>query len=299
MKKFSGKILLFGEHSVLYGSDALAIPFGKYSGSLTFGGDSEDAVRSNAVLKQYFFFLKKEEKTSALLDLGRLEAELSQGLWFFSSIPQNYGVGSSGALVAALFDRFGREEQNLNITELKQRLSELESWFHGRSSGFDPLVSYLHSPVVLHNGIPSVLEPEQMERKDFQVFLVDSGQPASTRKHTSGFLELFINKTFETLFFGSYIPLVNRAVSSFLSGSADFEENLAAVSAFQCNYFSFLFPAEFIDLMKEGFGNRAFYLKLCGSGGGGFLLGFTRKMEETREWMDEKGVLIIESSHLI
>lgn len=281
---------MFGEHSVLYRSDVLAIPFGKYSGSFVFGGDSDEAVLSNRILKQYFSFLKEDKKRFAFLDLGRLEAELSQGLWFSSSIPQNYGVGSSGALVAALFDRFGREQKNLNISELKQRLSELESWFHGRSSGFDPLVSYLHSPVLLRGGIPSVLEPEETEKSGFQVFLVDSGQPSSTRKHTAGFQELFSDKSFETLFYSSYIPLVNQTISSFLAGSVDFEENLTAVSAFQCDCFSFLFPSEFIEIMREGFGNRAFYLKLCGSGGGGFLLGFTRKMEETRERLAASGI---------
>jgi len=33
-----------------------------------------------------------------------------------------------------------------------------------------------------------------------------------------------------------------------------------------------------------------FNLKLCGSGGGGFLLGFTSKYYQTREYFNERGI---------
>ena len=40
-------------------------------------------------------------------------------------------------------------------------------------------------------------------------------------------------------------------------------------------YFSPMIPVSFHDLWKKGIESNAYYLKLCGSGGGGYILGFT------------------------
>ena len=42
------------------------------------------------------------------------------------------------------------------------------------------------------------------------------------------------------------------------------------------NYFTPMIPNDFHAIWKKGIESNAFYLKLCGSGGGGFILGFTR-----------------------
>ena len=39
-------------------------------------------------------------------DLAALKKDISLGLYFDSSIPQGYGVGSSGALVASIYDKY-------------------------------------------------------------------------------------------------------------------------------------------------------------------------------------------------
>jgi mevalonate kinase len=37
-----------------------------------------------------------------------------------------------------------------------------------------------------------------------------------------------------------------------------------------------MIPSNYHEIWKKGIESNAFYLKLCGSGGGGFILGFTR-----------------------
>ena len=79
-------------------------------------------------------------------------------MFFDSSIPQGYGVGSSGALVAAVYDKyaFGKITVLENLTKekllhLKAVFSLMESFFHGKSSGLDPLNSYLSLPILINS----------------------------------------------------------------------------------------------------------------------------------------------------
>ena len=98
-------------------------------------------------------------------------------MYFDSSIPQGYGVGSSGAIVAAFYDKYAQNKitvlENLTrekLLKLKTIFSEMESYFHGKSSGLDPLNSYLSLPILIHSqdnieatGIPSQKNPEKAQ----------------------------------------------------------------------------------------------------------------------------------------
>ena len=48
-------------------------------------------------------------------------AKYPSGMYFDSSIPQGYGVGSSGALVAAIYDKYAHEKITVleNLTREK------------------------------------------------------------------------------------------------------------------------------------------------------------------------------------
>ena len=52
-------------------------------------------------------------------DFDKLDSDLQNGMYFDSSIPQGYGVGSSGALVAAFYDRYAFNK----ITVLENQLN--------------------------------------------------------------------------------------------------------------------------------------------------------------------------------
>ena len=44
-----------------------------------------------------------------------------------------------------------------------------------------------------------------------------------------------------------------------------------------------MIPDKFVRLWSEGLRSNDYFFKLCGSGGGGFLLGFTLDLERTFE----------------
>ena len=94
---FPAKLLLFGEHVLLLGAPALAVPVSAFGGAWAWGGGHPwHAAR----LLQ--FSDSEDLRSLAMLDVARFRAELKAGLFFRSDIPTGYGLGSSGALCAAV-----------------------------------------------------------------------------------------------------------------------------------------------------------------------------------------------------
>ena len=102
---FYAKILLFGEYGIIEDSQGLTLPYSFYKGTLKFSNlDSDFERKSNLSLEKYAHYLLALELPSEYtLDVQSLKKDISKGLFFDSNIPQGYGVGSSGALVASIF----------------------------------------------------------------------------------------------------------------------------------------------------------------------------------------------------
>jgi mevalonate kinase len=138
---FYSKILLFGEYGIIKDSKGLSIPYNFYNGALKRDDNSSpSAVESNLNLMKFHQYLSNIDTALVVFDLAQLEDDINAGMYFDSSIPQGYGVGSSGALVAALYDKYAQDKitvlENLTrekLLKLKAIFSEMESFFHGKS----------------------------------------------------------------------------------------------------------------------------------------------------------------------
>ena len=95
---YPGKIILFGEYTVIQGSDALAYPVHNFSSR--WNHSSTHIHEYN--LQPYIEYLKTLS-SPALFDIIRIQDDLREGVDFESSIPVGAGLGSSGALVAGIF----------------------------------------------------------------------------------------------------------------------------------------------------------------------------------------------------
>lgn len=141
-KSFHSKILLAGEYTVIADGYALALPFRKYTGRFEISPNNLQTE-----LHDLYSYLI-ENNLDIYFDLDQMLAEIKSGLSYKSDIPIGYGLGSSGALIAALFDRYGYKDLK-DYNALKSILGRAECAFHGTSSGMDPFVSYLISPYCL------------------------------------------------------------------------------------------------------------------------------------------------------
>src|SRR5690606_29330437 len=195
-------ILLFGEYGIIKDSKGLSIPYNFYNGALKLeGNESEEAKKSNASLKKFADYLADLQTTQPELvsfDMDRLRTDIYAGMYFDSSIPQGYGVGSSGALVAAIYDQYAHDKitvlENLTrekLLTLKGIFSAMESFFHGKSSGLDPLNSYLSIPILINSkdNIEATGIPSQELTGKGAVFLLDSGIVGETAPMVNIFME--------------------------------------------------------------------------------------------------------------
>ena len=99
---FYSKILLFGEYGIIKDSKGLSIPYNFYNGALKVTDTpNEFSEKSNRNLKRFVSYLETIDPKLVTFDFEALKQDVETGMYFDSSIPQGYGVGSSGALVAA------------------------------------------------------------------------------------------------------------------------------------------------------------------------------------------------------
>ena len=109
---FYSKILLFGEYSIILHSMGLAVPYHLFGGRLVLKHITDSSRRiqqSNRELKafcEYIGYKSQQNQIAVDFDFTSLEFDIAQGLYFQSNIPQGFGVGSSGALTAALYERY-------------------------------------------------------------------------------------------------------------------------------------------------------------------------------------------------
>ena len=291
---FYSKILLFGEYGIIEDSKGLSIPYNFFNGALKITDSSnQESKKSNLVLSQFSAYLKTIDID---LDLNSFDKHVKKGMYFDSSIPKGYGVGSSGALVAAVYEKYANNKITVleNLTReklfvLKEIFSKMESFFHGKSSGLDPLNSYLSIPILIKskNDINVTGIPSQKSKGSGAVFLLDSGQTGSTAPMVNIFMEKMKKEGFRNMLNSQFIKHTNICVDSFLNGDINnLFKSTKKLSQVVFDNFKPMIPKEFHDLWGKGIDNGSYFLKLCGSGGGGYILGFAPDIEEAKKDLD-------------
>lgn len=292
---FYAKIILFGEYGMIEDSQGLVVPYSFYKGTLKFSdSDSEFEKKSNQHLQKYVSFLEKLNLPEQFkLDVSRLKEDISKGLFFDSNIPQGYGVGSSGALVAAIFEKYcftKHDPENIskeNLKNIKAVFGEMESYFHGKSSGMDPLICYMNLPILIENkeNLDKVAIPKGEEGKG-AIFLIDSGITGETGPMIQIFFEKMKTEGFRKTLKEEFIRYNNACIEAFLKKDMNpFFRNLKKLSVWAFDHFKPMIPESIYNIWKKGIDSNAYYLKLCGSGGGGYILGFTKDYDKAEKML--------------
>jgi mevalonate kinase len=293
---FYSKILLFGEYGIIRDSKGLSIPYNFYNGALKVDeNSSQEAIKSNVSLQKFVTYLdtlQLEQPELVTFNIELLKSDVTSGMYFDSSIPQGYGVGSSGALVAAIYDKYAQNKitvlENLTrekLLTLKNIFSNMESFFHGKSSGLDPLNSYLSIPILINSkdNIEATGIPTQSLTGKGAVFLLDSGIVGETAPMVTIFMENLKEEGFRKMLKSQFIKYTDACVENFLGGDMkSLFANTKKLSKVVLNNFKPMIPEQFHQLWQQGIDTNDYYLKLCGSGGGGYILGFTQDLEKAK-----------------
>jgi len=290
---FYAKILLFGEYGIIKDSKGLAIPYNAYRGALkTSEGLLGKSLESNQNLDRFYKYLAALQTDLVTFNLVSFKEDVENGMYFDSSIPQGYGVGSSGALVASIYDKYAANKTTVleNLTRdkllnLKAIFALMESFFHGKSSGLDPLNSYLSLPILINSkdhvepaGIPS-----QKEGKG-AVFLLDSEQVGETEPMVNIFMNKMKNEGFRKMISEEFSATTDACIDDFLQGNVkSLFGNVKSLSKIVLTNFKPMIPDAFHKVWEKGISTNDYYLKLCGSGGGGYILGFTEDFSKAQK----------------
>lgn len=270
LNSFPAKVLLLGEYTILNGSKALALPYGELSGKWSFDKSETDARFSSR--KSLRSFIDKSGAKN--IDLEKMKSDFLDGLWFDSMIPQGFGLGSSGAVIAAIFERYGKIKHQLD--EDKRQMASLEDFFHGSSSGLDPLVSHVKKTLLIHSFAEVEVLQETPNLKGF--FLLNTGKPRQTGPLVSLFQEKMKDPQFKQGCADILAKDVNFAIDTVIKNDrSNLFHHLWHISKFQWEFFPEMIPTKQRGLWTRGFETGDYVLKLCGAGGGGFLLGYTDK----------------------
>ena len=301
---FYAKILLFGEYGIIKDAKGLSIPYNFYKGALKISDTkNKKAKSSNHKLSEFVDFLEQINSTLVTFNIKQLREDLAKGLYFDSSIPQGYGIGSSGALVAAIYDRYANNRitilENLTrdkLLKLKEIFGQMESFFHGKSSGLDPLNSFLSLPILIHS--KDVLEPtgipSQPQAGKGAVFLIDSGSMGETAPMVNLFMQNMESPSFRKMIKEQFISYSDNCVEHFLKGDVkSLFGDLKRLSKTVLTHFKPMIPEQFHSLWKTGIDTNAYYLKLCGSGGGGYILGFTEDISKAQSVLKDHRLEVV------
>ena len=280
-RTYPSKILLFGEYTILAGGEALALPFDRFSAR--WKKWSDPPVRYS--LDGFLAYLKTEF-TEFDLRLSDFEKDLAEGWRLDSNIPTGYGAGSSGAVVAAVFDRYAKPVlKQQSLPEILGLLARMENHYHTSSSGIDPLVSYYGQAYHIEpTAAPRNVEPHLPPR----LFLLDTGHSRETAPLVKSFRSKYdSDSAFHHLIDDQLMVANRRAIENTLNDNP--KTVLRAwkeISRLQLDQFQDMIPTDLVALWRTGLSENAFHLKLCGAGGGGFLLGHAKNPTRTAQLLD-------------
>ena len=122
--------------------------------------------------------------------------------------------------------------------------------------------------------------PSQQTSGKGAVFLIDSGTSGETAPMVSIFMENMKQEAFSNMMRDQFIKYSDACIEDFLPGNLNsLFGNINSLSALVLHNFEPMTPNRFRQLWQKGIESNDYYLKLCGSGGGGFILGFAEDFE--------------------
>lgn len=275
MKGFGrGKIILFGEHGVVYGFPAISAALDrgvtvnvslnpKKSGRWLNIEDESNYIspdKNGDFLQKAFYTL--------ISKVNRLPADFLFKIK--SQLPVGAGIGSSAALSVAISEALLRLSGiEPSLQQISQLALEAEKVFHGRPSGIDTTVAAFGGVIKFKKGLNPV--PIKTGR-DFYLIITHVAPGGNTKEMVEkvSFLKEKEPKKINDIF-DSINNLVIEGENALLNGDADqlgklFNKNHAALKQLEVS------TSELDEACQFAISMGATGAKLTGAGGGGCII---------------------------
>lgn len=270
-----GKAIIAGEHAVVYGAKAIAMPLSQLRMKINLNqaencahdsglevklGDTPVANIIYDVIKDAFELLGLKE-TSLKID-------------GYSKVPIGAGLGSSASLCVALLKSLAcRFKINLSIRDLSLLGNQLEARFHGNPSGLDTAVVAYEKCIVFAKNVKdnsAMIDPLDIPNNKWRFALIDSGVRASTYTMVQNAKPFFMGSSGDQLLYK-----FNELTESIISGMTKLDIPLVSHSINEtCKYLDKIgvVTDRLWDIIHtcQSLGIKA--AKPTGAGGGGAIL---------------------------
>lgn len=276
-----GKIILLGEHAVVYGQPALAVPVTQVKAEVRIEEVYSRGIWINAPniqLHTKLDALGPSHPIAATINktLSVLEVDPPSGITILirSTIPVASGLGSGAAVSVAIIRALTRHlRRRLTNEQVSAIAFETEKLHHGTPSGIDNTVVTYARPVYFVKGDPI----ETFEVKEpFTIVIGDTGIPASTKVAVSDVHKLWKKypSKYETMFaaIGSIVKSARQLIEKGFPESVGplMDENHALLKEMTVS------SPELDSLVKVARKAGALGAKMSGGGHGGNMIALVR-----------------------
>ncbi|KXH81738.1 mevalonate kinase [Sporosarcina sp. HYO08] len=184
------KLILIGEHAVVYGQPAIALPFSLVGVTATV--ERHEQLKTVVIESPYYSGAIEEMPTAMLGIADCIKETLNTlsaqpvGLYIDiqSTIPLGRGLGSSAALAIAIVrGLFTYFEQPCSQEELMRLVHIAETYAHGNPSGIDMEAASSDHPIWFQKGRPTHIFHVT---KPISLIVADTGRIGDTRAAVEG-----------------------------------------------------------------------------------------------------------------
>ena len=272
-----GKVVLLGEHSVVYGRHAIAAPI-----PITVRALIEDREEGIVLMiprwgVEYELAGNVTERRSFERPAGVILDKLglsNRGMCIevFPDVPRSMGLGGSAAIAVAIVRALDRHYQiGLSDEDVNRLAYESEKIAHGSPSGLDNTLACYAKPLVFRPGDPPLVEPLNI-RKPIPAVIGITGHEGLTAKTVGRVREAWQQdkKLYERIF-DEIDTLVLSAVKAIQDEDIKALGELMNVNHGMLNALQVSTP-ELEQLVEIARKNGALGAKLTGGGGGGSII---------------------------
>ena len=296
-----GKIILLGEHSVVYGRHAVAVP--APVNIRTKVQDTEDEILlmipswgveyrldKNPEKRQSF-----EKPAGLILDQMGLSKQ-GMKIEVFSDIPRGMGLGGSAAIAVSIIKALNNHfKLALNQDEINQMALESEKIAHGNPSGIDNTMATYGHPLIFRNGDNPLIEPLNIN-ETFSILIGFSSTEGLTAK-TVGIVRDLWRKNpgvYEKIF-DEIDSLALQSIQAIQNNDFELLGQLMNINHGLLNTLQVSTP-ELERLIMIARESGALGAKLTGGGGGGAVIALCKDIDITKSAIESEGyeTLVVE-----